>query len=468
MHRVLILGKLKRAFEISSHIGQIALPLTEFERSKKLYESARRIITGGVHSGVRFQEPHPIYFKRAKGSRVWDVDENEYIDCIVSMGACVLGHGDSKVLEAVETQLSTGLTAGFESELSVRAAERLSQIVPSAEIVKFSCTGTEAVMHAIQIARGYTGRNRIIKIEGGYDGWYDFMLVSVHPGPEEAGPADNPIAVSGSRGISTAAAKETIVVPYNDLEAAEKITKKFSREVAALIVEPVAFNMGCVLPREGYLEGIREITERHDIPLIFDEVITGFRMAPGGAQSYYKVTPDISVFGKAIANGFPVSAVVGKKEIMEITDPRKGKVPFMGTYNASQMSLAACDASLQQLADGKVQSHLHRASGKLVRGFNETANALGMAARMQGIGGKFQVYFTNHEVTDYRTAALSDEKRYAVFQKAMLSRGIYFYHGASFPTHLFHHGVSYAHSDEDLKAVLDAAEESLKEVQRSD
>jgi glutamate-1-semialdehyde 2,1-aminomutase len=420
-----------------------------------------------VHSGVRFQEPHPIYFKRAKGSRVWDVDDNEYIDCIVNMGACVLGHGDSKVLDAVTTQLSTGLTAGLESELSIRVAERISQIVPSAEIVKFSNTGTEAVMHAIQIARGCTGKNRIIKIEGGYDGWYDFTLVSVHPKSEESGPADAPIAVSGSRGISTAAAKETIVIPYNNLDAAETIVKKFTKEAAALIVEPVAFNMGCVLPKEGYLKGLREITERHDVLLIFDEVITGFRMAPGGAQSYYKVTPDISVFGKAIANGFPVSAVVGKKEVMEITDPKKGKVPFMGTYNASQTSLAACDASLRQLADGKVQSHLHRASETLVKGFNEAVGTVGVAARMQGIGGKFQVYFTNHEVTDYRIAALSDEKKYAVFQKAMMNRGIYFYHGASFPTHLFHHGVSYAHSDEDLSAVLKAAEESLKEVKRS-
>ena len=443
------------------------LPLRELTHSKELYESARRVITGGVHSGVRFQEPHPIYFKRAKGSRVWDIDENEYIDCIVNMGACVLGHGDPKVLEAVTAQLSTGLTAGLESELSVRAAERISQIVPSAEIVKFSNTGTEAVMHAIQIARGFTGKNRIIKIEGGYDGWYDFTLVSVHPKSEESGPADAPVAVSGSRGISTSAAKETIVIPYNNLDAAETIVKRFTKEAAGLVVEPVAFNMGCVLPKEGYLKGLREITERHDVLLIFDEVITGFRLAPGGAQSYYKVTPDISVFGKAIANGFPVSAVVGKKEVMEITDPKKGKVPFMGTYNASQTSLAACDASVRQLADGEVQSHLHRASETLVKGFNEIAGAVGVAARMQGIGGKFQVYFTNHEATDYRTAASSDEKKYAVFQKAMMNRGIYFYHGTSFPTHLFHHGVSYAHSDEDLKAVLNAIEESLKEVKRS-
>jgi glutamate-1-semialdehyde 2,1-aminomutase len=442
------------------------LPLRDYTNSKVLYESARRVITGGVHSGVRFQEPHPIYFKRAKGSRIWDVDENEYIDCIVNMGACVLGHGDSKVLDAVAAQLSTGLTAGLESELSVRAAEGISQLVPSAEIVKFSNTGTEAVMHAIQIARGFTGKNRIIKIEGGYDGWYDFTLVSVHPRSEETGPAEAPAAVSGSRGISTAATKETIVIPYNNLGAAETLVRKFAKEAAALIVEPVAFNMGCVLPKEGYLNGLREITECHDVLLIFDEVISGFRMAPGGAQSYYKVTPDLSVFGKAIANGFPVSAVVGKKEIMEITDPKKGKVAFMGTYNASQASLAACDASVRQLADGKVQSHLHRASEILVKGFDEAARAVGVAARMQGIGGKFQVYFTNHEVTDYRSAALSDEEKYAAFQKAMVSRGIYFYHGASFPTHLFHHGVSYAHSDEDLKTILRAAEESLGEMKR--
>jgi len=442
------------------------LPLRKYTNSKQLYECARHVITGGVHSGVRFQEPHPIYFKRAKGSRIWDVDKNEYIDCIVNMGACVLGHGDPKVLDAVTRQLSTGLTAGLESELSVRAAEGISQLVPSAEIVKFSNTGTEAVMHAIQIARGFTGKNRIIKIEGGYDGWYDFTLVSVHPRSEETGPPEAPAVVSGSRGISSAATRETIVIPYNNLDAAETLVRKFAKEAAALIVEPVAFNMGCVLPREGYLKGLREITERHDVLLIFDEVISGFRMAPGGAQSYYKVTPDLSVFGKAIANGFPVSAVVGKREIMEITDPKKGKVAFMGTYNASQASLAACDASVRQLADGKVQSHLHRASEMLVKGFDEAARAAGIAARMQGIGGKFQVYFANHEVTDYRSAALSDEEKYAVFQRAMINRGIYFYHGASFPTHLFHHGVSYAHSDEDLESILRAAKESLEGMTR--
>jgi glutamate-1-semialdehyde 2,1-aminomutase len=434
------------------------------ENSKNLYESARQIITGGVHSGVRFQEPHPIYFKKAKGSRIWDVDDNEYIDCVVNMGACVLGHGDPKVQEAVVTQLSTGLTAGLESELSITAAQKLSQMVPSAEFVKFSNTGTEAVMHAIQIARGYTGKNRIVKIEGGYDGWYDFTLVSVHPKSEEICSAKTPRVLASSKGISKAATKETLVVPYNDLETTERIVKKFRKEIAALIMEPIACNMGCVMPKEGYLKGMREITERYNVLLIFDEVITGFRMAPGGAQSYYKVTPDISVFGKAIANGYPLSAVVGKKEIMRVTDPKTGTVSFMGTYNSNQMSLAACNASLEQLASGKVQNHLHKASEMLVNDFNKATKSIGVAARMQGIGGKFQIYFTDREVTNYRTALLSNEKNYARFQKTMMNRGIYFYHGVSFPTNLFHHGVSYAHADEDLRMIMNAAEESLKEV----
>ncbi len=444
-----IFGRLNRERGMTQNKGRT---------SESLYALASQFITGGVHSGFRYRTPHPIYFKRAEGARMWDIEGNEYLDCLVSNGACILGHSNPAVVRAVSEQLETGLTVGLESELSVEVASLLHQMIPSAEVVKFSNTGTEAVVHALQIARGYTGRQRIIKMEGGYNGWFDDMQVSIHPDPKRKF-ANEPIPESG--GLVSDISSRVAIVPFNDASALDAVLKRNRGEFAAVIVEPVLFNSGCVLPREGYLNELREITERNDLLLIFDEVITGFRMAPGGAQEFYGVKPDLSIFAKAIANGFPLSAVVGIREVMEVTTPGSGKVAFSGTYNGSQSSLAAAKATLKAIGNGRVQKRLHRASDLLARGFNKLADEEKLSAKMIGIAGQFQPYFTEARVTDYRSAASSDQKSYALFAESLLDSSVLCHQ-----SYLFHHGVSNAHGEKEYDEIMGAFEVGLRRVRK--
>ncbi len=434
---------------------------TKFSRSMKLFEISSEYVVGGVHSNFRYREPHPIYFSRAKGSRLWDADGNEYIDCVINMGACILGHGHPKVVDAVKAALDDGLTVGLEPEISAEVSRMLSRMVPSAESVRFSNTGTEAVIHAIHIARGFTGRYKIAKLEGGYNGWYDYVSVSSHPPLDKAGPPDEPLPVPSSAGLARDVVDSTVIIPFNNIEATEKIISKHRNDLAAVIVEPVMFNVGCVLPKKGYLEGLRKLTDEYGIVLIFDEVITGFRSAPGGAQEYFGITPDMSVFGKAIANGFALSAVVGKREVMETIHPRRGKVSYAGTYNSNYISLAAARVVLEELRDGKIQKYLHDVGARLAKEFSEMVDEIGVQARLQHFAGKFQVYFTDKEVVDYRSAVGCDAKKYSVFYESMLGSGIFM-----LPSHTIHHGVTAAHTHEDIEAILSAMRNALKEVKK--
>jgi glutamate-1-semialdehyde 2,1-aminomutase len=435
----------------------------KFDKSRLEFDSGKKLVTGGVNSGFRYRDPFPLYFSRAEGSRVWDIDDNEYLDFLVANGACILGHKDPLVTKAVEDQLQTGLTSSLESELSIEVAKLLHGMIPSAESVKLSNTGTEAVMHALQIARGYTGKNVIIKTEGSYHGWQDEANLSVHPTlRENKSPGELSIkAVPETQGYARSAPENILVVSYNNSQALEKCIKENQERVAALILEPIVFNSGCILPKEGYLQELRELTTRHGVLLIFDEVITGFRTAPGGAQEYYGVTPDLSVFGKAIANGFPLSAVVGTEEVMNVTTPKTGKVSFSGTYNGSQPSLAASKACLQQLQDGKVQKKLHSDSQTLMRRFEESVNRTGVKARLQSIAGQFQVYFTDQPVIDYACAARADQTKYALLCDSLLSSGMLFHQ-----SYLFHHGVSKAHSEADVEKLCIALENILQKMGR--
>ena len=430
----------------------------KLERSREIYQKIDPVVPGGTHSNIRFFDPHPLWFARAKGSRIWDVDGNEYIDCVINMSALILGHRDERVTRAVKEQLETGLTCGVETELNVKAAERIKEMVPCAESVKFSNSGTEAVMKAMMIARGYTGKQKIVKLEGGYNGWHDSAAISHKPNLRKAGPREKPKGVPENAGLLKTATKSTIVMPFNDLESAEKIIRRNRRDLAAVILEPIMFNIGCACPEEGYLKGLKEITNDNDVLLIFDEVISGFRVAPGGAQEYYGVTPDLATFAKAIANGFPMSAVAGRADVMKVTEPG-GKVGWAGVYNSSQVCIAASLATLEVLKNGEVQKKLNEESEALEKRFAELAEEQDVSARIQALGGQFQVYFTEREVRDYRTAARADPRRFKVFQAEMLREGIY-----TLPITLFHHGLVVAHSKEDLERILTAMQAGLRRV----
>jgi glutamate-1-semialdehyde 2,1-aminomutase len=430
-------------------------------RSREIYEKYDKLTPGGVHSNIRFFDPFPIYFSRAKGARVWDVDGNEYIDCVINMAGLILGHGDSTVVEAVKAQVETGLTCGVDSELSFRVSEMLTEMIPCAECVRLSNTGTEAVMKAIMLARAFSGRDSIMKLEGGYNGWYDCSMVSVKPDPRKAGPRSTPKSIPEVSGLLWNSVKHTIVMPFNDLHSSEKLIKRNRRRLAAVIVEPIMFNVGCALPKEGYLKGLKEIAEANDVLLIFDEVISGFRVAPGGAQEYYGVKPDLATFAKAIANGFPLAAVAGREDIMRMSAPGS-KTGYAGVYNGSHVSLAAASATLEQLKDGHVQNYLNKTTEELARGFETITEELGVRARLQGLGGQFQVYFTDHDVTDFRSAMTSDVALFRSFHRSMLSQGFYF-----LPLQLFHHGITYAHQKTEIDAILKAMRTSLERVEAS-
>ncbi|HXY82990.1 MAG TPA: aminotransferase class III-fold pyridoxal phosphate-dependent enzyme [Candidatus Saccharimonadales bacterium] len=427
--------------------------------SEKIYRDiSPRLVPGGIHSNIRFIDPHPLWFSRAKGSRIWDVDQNEYVDCVINMAALILGHCDERVTAAVKEQIDRGLTCGVETELNVRVAKLLHEMIPCAESVKFSNTGTEAVMKAIMIARGFTGKEAIIKAEGGYNGWQDTVAVSYNPDLKKAGPKKSPNVVPESSGVLKKATGSTIIMPYNDADVTEKLVKRYRKKLAAVLVEPVAFNLGCVRPREEYLRTLREIADQYGVLLIFDEIISGFRVAPGGAQEYYGVTPDIATFAKAIANGFPMSAVAARADIMEVTRP-KNKVGWAGVYNASQVSMAASLATLEIIKDGEIQRKLNDESATLERKFSELAKEEKVQAQLLSFGGQFQTYFTDAQIVDYRSACKADQTKFTVLREHMLAEGIYM-----LPGRFFHHGLVAAHSEADLNHITSAMRSGLQKI----
>jgi glutamate-1-semialdehyde 2,1-aminomutase len=368
----------------------------------------------------------------------------------------ILGHGDQKVIDAVKAQVESGLTCGVESELSYNVCKTLAEMIPCGECVRLSNSGTEAVMKAIMLARTYTGKQSIMKLEGGYDGWYDSAMVSYSPDVKKAGPSRTPKSVPEHvGGLLRDATKHTFAMPFNDLASCEKLIKLHRRELAAVVVEPIMFNVGCALPKEGYLKGLREITESIDVPLVFDEVISGFRVAPGGAQQYYSVKPDLATFAKAIGNGFPISAVAGREDIMRLSAPG-GKTGYGGVYNGSHVCLAAATATLDQLRDGHVQNYLNQTTKQMEESFDAIAREQRVNARLQGLGGQFQVYFTEREVIDYRSAKTSDARLFMQFHESMLGQRFYF-----LPLPTTHHGISYAHQKKEIDELMNGIRNAL-------
>jgi glutamate-1-semialdehyde 2,1-aminomutase len=422
------------------------------QRSKKLFARAQKRIPGGVNSPVRaFRSVggDPRFIKSGKGSHILDVDGNSYIDYVGSWGPLILGHCPSIVQAALRSQISLGTSFGASTENEVILAEMLTEAIPSIEKVRLVNSGTEATMSAIRLARAFTGRNKIIKFDGCYHGHVDSLLVKAGSGVATLGLPDSP-------GVQPQDCSSTISVPYNDSEIVQHVLELNRSEVAAVIIEPVAGNMGTVLPDGGFLQRLRKLTREHGVLLVFDEVITGFRLSYGGAQEILKVKPDMTCLGKIIGGGLPVGAYGGHKEIMKWVAP-EGPVYQAGTLSGNPLAVSAGIAALEALKKPGIYKKLERMTAELVSGLQKAAEQVGIPVKINSIGSMFTIFFTSSPVTDFQTAKSSDTARYARFFHAMLNAGVYF-PPSQFETCF----VSLAHTGNDIKTTIKAAREAFK------
>ena len=436
--------------------------MTTLERaSLDLATAARRLVPGGAHSNSRLRDPAPLYAERADGPYLWDVDGTRWLDFTMGNGSVLLGHGHPAVAEAVRDAVDAGLTTGYETRASVEAARLLSELVPDFGRVRFANTGTEAVMHALRIARAATGREAVAKVEGAYHGWYDFVWVSCWGAPPALGPADRPASPPASPGLTRHAA-ETLVLPFNDVDATERLLRERAGDLAAVIVEPVLIDLGWIPAQRDWLESLRAVTRELGIVLIFDELLTGFRLAPGGAREHYGVTPDLTLYGKALANGYPIAAVEGRAELLDLTDPTAGgEVGYVGTFNGHAVALAATVASLLVLRQGEPLRRLRALTERLQGGLAELGERHDVPIQPAGGGGHFQPYFTDVPVVDYRTATTTNPAHYAAFARAAARRNLIV---AEKP--LLHCALSAAHTEDHVDELLAAADEAFAEIAR--
>lgn len=435
------------------------------DRSRELYERALEVMIEGGSSpsrGPANYGDYPLFIERGHGAFVYDVDSNFYVDWMMAYGALPLGHAHPCIVEAIREAASKGTLFAAATEIEIEVAEMIQQVVPSAERVRFANTGTEAAMAALRVARGYTGKPMFIKFEGHYHGWYDDFLANAHPHPPVSlGLRNNPIKIADSSGLNRHALDDTIVVPWNDLEAVERAIDTYRGQIAAVITEGIMGNMGVIPPEPGYLEGLRDLTQDNNILLILDETVTGFRIAPGGCQEHYGITPDISTFGKALGAGLPVAAFVGRAEIMEAL--AWGGVLHYGTQNASRLGLYAARASLQELTrdDGAAFRHIWGIGDKLCTGLREIFRETETKAIVQGVGPMFQIMFSEEAaIQDYRQFCASvDRVRYQKFALALFKHGVYMT-----PSAALHAVATVAHTEEDVTFTLEAARKALNDV----
>jgi len=390
-----------------------------YRKSEKHVMDGSKFIAGGVSSNFRYgTPPNPLVFQTAKKAILTDVDNNEYIDYYLGMGAMLLGHSPSNVIKAARAQLDKSILVAGQTDLEYEAAELLTKLVPSAELVRFTSSGTEAIQAALRIARAYTGRMKILKFEGHYHGWTDNTFISVTPDITKAGSIDAPVAISGGSGQELT--ENTIVLSWNDKESLTKILKQ--GQVAAVITEPIMFNSGGIMPLPGYLEYLRKITKQTGTLLIFDEVITGFRVSSGGAQKLLGIVPDLTILGKALANGFPVAAVVGKRELFDLVI--SGKVLHGGTYNSQSVSMAATVATLKEIKSGEPYKKINALAKILKSGLKQELDKSKIPYQIVGYSAVFQVRFCQETPTDYRNDQKTNKELYQKFAGLMLESGI--------------------------------------------
>lgn len=429
--------------------------MKETVRSKNLFEKAKQFIPGGVNSPVRAFRAvggNPIFMKKAKGAFLYDEDGNEYVDLINSWGPMILGHAHPLVEEAVKEALSSSPSFGAPTAREVEMAELICSMIPSVEKVRMVNSGTEATMSAIRVARGFTGRDKIIKMEGCYHGHGDSFLIAAGSGAMTFGTPDSP-------GVTRGTAQDTLTAPFNDLKAVEDLVEQNPQKIAAIILEPVVGNMGCVPPGQGYLQGLRDLCTKHGMVLIFDEVMTGFRLAPGGAQALYGIKPDMTTLGKIIGGGLPVGAYGGRRDIMDGVSPA-GPIYQAGTLSGNPMAMAAGLAILKELqGHPEIYAGLNNISDFIVNGLKEQLTSMNLPFTINQVGSMFTLFFTDKTVIDFDTAKTADTALFGKYFNAMLRRGIYLA-----PSQFEALFISYAVDKTVANRILEASSASLVEM----
>ncbi len=423
-------------------------------KSSALFEQAKKMIPGGVNSPVRAFRGvggTPLFIKQGRGAKITDADSREYIDYVGSWGPMILGHAHPQVIAAIQEAATRGTSYGAPTRLEIELAEEVIDAFPSVEMLRLTSSGTEATMSALRVARGYTGRPKIVKFEGCYHGHGDSLLVRAGSGVATLGLPDSP-------GVLPEVAQNTITVAFNDAEALEKVFDEVGTQIAAVIIEPVVGNMGCVPPQEGYLQAVRSITERHGAVLIFDEVMTGFRIARGGAQQLYGVTADMTTLGKIIGGGLPVGAFGGRREIMEVVAP-VGPVYQAGTLSGNPLAVTAGLTTLRLLKEPAIYEQLEKSAARLVAGMTEAASEAGVSTISNRVGSMFTTFFTSEPVRDWTTASRSDREAFARFFHAMLDEGVYLA-----PSQFEAAFISTAHTDEIIDRTIAAARKAFTRV----
>ncbi|MGA9897968.1 MAG: aspartate aminotransferase family protein [Terriglobales bacterium] len=434
-------------------------------RSQEWFRRAQQSLVEGVNSpsrGAAVYSGGPTFLERGQGSHVWDADGNEYVDFMMSFGALIQGHAHPKLVSAASETMAQGSHFAAATSAEVEAAERLRGMVPSAEVVRFTNTGSEATMLALRLARAHTGRTKFLKFEGHYHGWYDPYLLNAHSHPPgELGAPDHPARIPDSEGIPPATFDDVVLAPWNDVAVLERIMQRHGRELAAVITEPIMANMGCILPRDGYLKRLRELTREHGTLLILDEVVTGFRYAPGGCQEYYGIQPDLSTFGKALGAGFPVGAVAGSRAILDRMRWGQNMVLHYGTFNGHRLTMKVVAANLDLLSVEGAYRKLHAIGDAAIAGLRDIFRRRKIKAIVQGFGPMFQVYFTEGDaIHDYRDyCSHVDTRRYAQFVDRLLDHGIYMT-----PSNGLHWIISTAHTEADIHKLLEAADQVCGEM----
>jgi glutamate-1-semialdehyde 2,1-aminomutase len=432
------------------------------ERSREWYERAQQSLIEGVNSpsrGAAVYSPGPVVLDRGRGSHVWDLDGNEYVDFMMSFGALIQGHAHPNIVEVVSQTMAGGSHFAAATPAEAEAAERFRRMVPSAEAVRFTNSGSEATMLALRLARAHTERTKFLKFEGHYHGWYDPYCLNGHSHPaEQLGSKENPTRFPDSGGIPASVFDDVVLAPWNDPEALESILRRHGRELAAVITEPIMANMGCILPRDGYLQKVCDLAHEYGALFILDEVVTGFRYAPGGCQQHYDLTPDLSTFGKALGAGFPVGAVAGPRAILDRMRWGSNMVLHYGTFNGHRLTMRVIAANLDLLAanEGAVYKQIYAVGDAAIAGLRDVFRRTKIDAIVQGFGPMFQIYFTGRDaIHDYRDyCQYADTAKYSGFIHGLLDRGIYMT-----PSNGLHWIISTAHTMQDVEMLLVAADE---------